>query len=158
MTGGEIIVEGNAGDFVGSSYRGSREGMSGGFIQIKGNAGDEVGCWMRGGTIWIDGDVGSFPGIHMRDGCVVIGGNCRGRAGAEMTGGKVIIRGKIPQVLPSFQTSEIKKKVKVEENKIEGPFYVFTGDVNEGNGGKLYINKDQNPYLSWCEELMGEVE
>jgi formylmethanofuran dehydrogenase subunit C len=158
LSDGEIIIEGNAGDFVGASYRGSKEGMSGGSIRVKGNAGDEVGCWMQGGTIRIEGSCGWFPGIHMINGGIVIGGNCNGRPGAGMTGGKVIILGSVSQILPSFQTSEVKKKVKVEGNPIEGPFYLFEGDINEGGKGKLYINKTQNPHFSWCETLMGEVE
>ncbi len=158
MSSGEIVVEGDAGDFVGSSYRGSREGMKGGHIVVKGNAGDEVGCWMRGGTIRIEGDVGCFPGIHMIDGAVVVGGDCSGRAGAQMTGGKVIVLGKVPSVLSSFQTSDVKKKVKVEGEPIDGPFYLFEGDVNEGGSGKLYIGKARNPHIGWCEALIGEVD
>lgn len=158
MAGGEIRVEGDAGDFVGSSYRGSREGMEGGTIRIKGDAGDEVGCWMKGGLIWIDGDVGCFPGIHMIGGVIFIGGNCHGRVGAEMVGGKIIIQGEVPSILSSFQTSDIKKKVKVEGSPIQGPFYVFEGDVNEGGTGKIYINKERNPHLEWCEKLIGEID
>ncbi|MEM2123493.1 MAG: formylmethanofuran dehydrogenase subunit C [Candidatus Bathyarchaeia archaeon] len=158
MSGGEITVEGNAGDFVGSSYRGSREGMRRGVIKIRGDAGDEVGCWMRGGLIWIKGDAGCFPGIHMVDGTIFIEGNCHGRIGAEMLGGKVIVQGHVPTLLPSFRTSDLKNKVKVDDASIQGPFYVFEGDLNEDGSGKLYINKERNPHLSWCEKLVGEVD
>ena len=158
MVGGEISVSGDAGDFVGSSYRGSREGMKGGRIIVQGNAGDEIGCWMRGGMIRIRGNAGSFPGIHMIDGVIMIEGDCCGRAGAEMTGGKIIIQRKIDSKLSSFQTSTIKKKVKIEGTKIEGPFYLFEGDVNEQGSGKLYINKVHNTHLKWCEELIGEID
>ena len=132
--------------------------MRGGVIRIKGSAGDEVGCWMRGGLIWIEGNVGCFPGIHMVDGVIFVGGNCHGRIGAEMVGGKIIIQGEVPSILPSFQTSDIKKKVKVEGSPIQGPFYVFEGDVNEGGTGKIYINKERNPHLRWCEKLIGEMD
>ena len=39
MEGGELIVEGNAGDYLGGSYRGDWRGMKGGTIRVKGNAG-----------------------------------------------------------------------------------------------------------------------
>ncbi|MBS7644932.1 formylmethanofuran dehydrogenase subunit C [Candidatus Bathyarchaeota archaeon] len=158
MAGGEIVVEGDAGDFVGSSYRGSREGMRKGIIKVKGDAGDEVGCWMRGGLIWIEGNVGCFPGIHMIDGTIFIGGDCQGRAGAEMLGGRIIIQGRVSTVLPSFRTSDLKGKVKVDDTPIQGPFYVFEGDLNEDGSGRLYVNKGRNPHLSWCEKLIGEVD
>jgi formylmethanofuran dehydrogenase subunit C len=132
--------------------------MKGGRIIVHGNAGDEIGCWMRGGIIRIQGNAGSFPGIHMIDGVIMVEGDCCGRAGAEMTGGKIIIQGMINSKLSSFQTSTIKKKVKIEGTKIEGPFYLFEGDVNEQGSGKLYINKAHNIHLSWCEEFIGEIE
>lgn len=41
--GGEIEILGDAGDYVGSSYRGDWRGMSGGTITVHGNAGNEIG-------------------------------------------------------------------------------------------------------------------
>ena len=46
MSGGEIYVKGNAGDFVGSSYLGVKQGMRGGEIIIDGH-GDFLGCFIR---------------------------------------------------------------------------------------------------------------
>jgi len=154
MKGGAIEVKGNAGDFVGSSYRGSTKGMKGGTITVHGNAGTEVGCWMRNGTIRIKGGSGMFPGMHMNNGTIYIEKDCGGRAGAQMTGGKVIIGGYVPAILPSFNVEEVREKVKVGEEKIPGPFYVFTGDVNENGNGKLFINVAKNPHLKWCGEYL----
>lgn len=53
MSGGEIIVQGNAGYYVG--YR-----MSGGQIRIQGNAGGHVGTYMSGGNIYMQGQIGSI--------------------------------------------------------------------------------------------------
>jgi len=154
MKGGAIEVKGNAGDFVGSSYRGSTKGMKGGNIIVHGDAGTEVGCWMRNGTIRIKGSSGMFPGMHMSNGTIYIEKDCAGRAGAQMTGGKVIVGGYVPAILPSFNIEEVREKVKVGEEKIPGPFYVFTGDPNENGNGKLFINVAKNPHLKWCEEYL----
>jgi len=154
MKGGQIEVKGNAGDYVGSGYRGTAIGMKGGAILIHGNAGQEVGCWMKDGTIRIKGNTGLMPGMHMQGGTVCIEGNCEGRAGAQMRGGKVIIFGKASKVLPSFAFEEIKDKIKIGEEKIQGPFYVFSGDMNEKGTGKLSVNAPNNPQLNWCEKYV----
>ena len=154
MKGGTIEVKGNAGDFIGSSYRGSTKGMKGGTIIVHGNAGTEVGCWMRNGTIRIKGSSGMFPGMHMSNGTIYIEKDCAGRAGAQMTGGRVIVGGYVPAILPSFNIEEVRERVKVGEEKISGPFYVFTGDLNENGNGKLFINVAKNPHLKWCGEYL----
>ena len=154
MKDGAIEVKGNAGDFVGSSYRGSTKGMKGGTIIVHGNAGTEVGCWMRNGTIRIKGSCGTFPGMHMNNGTIYIEKDCAGRAGAQMTGGRVIVGGYLPAILPSFNIEEVRERVKVGEEKIPGPFYVFTGDLNENGNGKLFVNVAKNPHLKWCGEYL----
>lgn len=156
MKGGTIEVEGNAGDFVGSAYRGSRRGMRGGMIIIKGNCGVEAGCWMGGGFIEVAGNCGIFPGIHMVGGTILVRGDCEGRVGAEMKGGKIVILGRVPSVLPSFEIEEIRKAVKVGGEKIQGPFYLFTGDLNEEGEGKLFVSVASNPHLKWWENYLEE--
>jgi formylmethanofuran dehydrogenase subunit C len=154
MKGGRIEVRGNTGDYVGAGYRGTDLGMKGGTIIIHGNAGNEVGCWMTNGTIRIKGNVGLFPGIHMSNGAVLTEGNCSGRAGAQMRGGKVIVSGHIPTVLPSFGFEEIQEKAKFADEKIVGPFYLFSGDMNENGKGKLSVKISANPHLKWCEQYL----
>ncbi len=157
MSGGIIEVEGNAGDFVGAGYRGEKKGMKGGKIVIKGRCGAEAGAWMINGVIKIHGDSGIFPGIHMRGGTIFIKGNCEGRAGAEMKDGKIVILGHLPSVLPSFDIEEIRASVKVEEEKIIGPFYLFTGDISEEGIGKLYVSVNSNPQLKFWEKFLESV-
>jgi formylmethanofuran dehydrogenase subunit C len=154
MKGGKIKVQGNAGDYVGAGYRGTNLGMKGGSIFIQGDAGQEVGCWMVDGIIRIKGNVGLLPGVHMRNGTVYVEGNCEGRAGGQMTGGKVIVGGRIPSMLPSFAFEEIKDTTKVGEEKIRGPFYVFSGDVNENGKGKLSVSVTNNPHLKSYERYL----
>lgn len=154
MKGGTIEIKGNAGDYIGASYRGSTEGMNGGKIIIHGNAGYEVGCFMRGGVIKILGDVGLFAGIHMSNGTIFVQGNSEGRAGAQMVNGKIVISGQVPAVMPTFTIDSVKPKVKVDGEKIEGPFYRFVGDLADDGKGKLLVSKTQNPHLSSYEKYL----
>jgi formylmethanofuran dehydrogenase subunit C len=154
MKGGKIEVQGNAGDYVGAGYRGTTLGMKGGSILIRGNAGQEVGCWMADGTIRIKGSVGLLPGVHMRNGTIHVEGNCDGRAGGQMTGGKVIVGGRIPSILPSFTFEDIRDTAKVGEEKVRGPFYVFSGDINENGKGRLSVSVTNNPQLKSYERYL----
>ncbi|MEJ2271676.1 MAG: formylmethanofuran dehydrogenase subunit C [Candidatus Bathyarchaeota archaeon] len=154
MKGGTIEIKGNAGDYIGAAYRGSTDGMSGGSIIIHGNAGHEVGCFMKGGLIKILGNVGIFAGIHMRNGTIMVKGSSLGRAGAQMINGKIVLAGQSEDVMPTFTIEEIKGKVKVDGEKIEGPFYRFTGDLADKGKGKLFVAKEKNSYLSPYEKYL----
>jgi formylmethanofuran dehydrogenase subunit C len=154
MKGGVIEVYGNAGDLIGAPYRGETKGMRGGTIIIHGNAGNEIGCWMMGGLIKVKGNCGLFPGIHMKNGTILIHGNTEGRCGALMKGGKVIILGKIPTILSSFTFEEVRSSVKANGEKIDGPFYVFTGDLNEEGSGKIFISTLNNTHLKFYEKYI----
>ncbi len=154
MKGGSIEIIGNSGNFLGASYRGARSGMKGGIIVVKGNAGSEAGAWMTGGLIKIFGDADIMPGVHMAGGSILIGGNCLGRVGASMTGGKIAVVGKTGDLLAGFQIEEIKDKAKIENDKIPGPFYTFSGDNAEAGSGKIFIHKDNNPHLTGYESFL----
>ena len=71
-----------------------------------------------------------------------------------MRGGKVIISGYIPAILPSFTFEEIQEKTKFGEEKIAGPFYAFSGDMNEDGKGKLSVRVSANPHLKWYEKYL----
>lgn len=154
MKGGTITVKGNVGDYVGAAYRGSTKGMKGGTITVYGNAGNEVGCFMRKGLIKIYGNAGQFVGMHMHDGTIFVQGNTEGRAGASMTEGKIVILGNAASVLPTFTIDDVKKKVKINGEEAQGPFYLFIGDLAEKGNGKLYIAKAKNPHLDFYEKYL----
>jgi len=154
MKKGMIEIKGDAGDYVGAAYRGSTVGMSGGTILIHGNAGNEVGCFMRKGLIKVYGNAGNFAGMHMRNGTILIQGNSEGRAGAEMTGGRIVVCGFIPSILPTFTIDSVRPKVKVEEEEVPGPFYMFVGDLTEGGDGRLYVSQTKNPQLKFYEKYL----
>ncbi|MFG0332504.1 MAG: formylmethanofuran dehydrogenase subunit C [Maioricimonas sp. JB049] len=93
MTGGEIEVQGNASDWVGAE-------MHGGRIRVRGNAGHLVGAVYRGGRrgmtageILIHGNAGNEIGHSMRRGLIAIGGRAGDFAGVGMIAGSVLVFG-----------------------------------------------------------------
>ena len=93
MKGGEIHVNGNADSWVGFD-------MKGGIIEIEGDAGDFVGSsyrgsrnGMSGGTIIIKGNAGSEVGCWMKDGVIRVEGDIGLFAGIHMQGGTILIAG-----------------------------------------------------------------
>ena len=109
---------------------------------------------MRKGLIKIYGNAGQFAGMHMRNGTILIRGNSEGRAGAEMTGGRIIICGSIPSILPTFTIDSIRPRVKVDDEEVPGPFYMFIGDLTEGGDGRLYVSQTRNPQLGFYEKYL----
>lgn len=155
MKGGVIEIKGDAGDYVGAAYRGGgTRGMSGGTIVIRGDAGNELGYFMRKGIIKVHGNVGQFTGVHMKNGIIVVYGNSEGRNGAQMTGGKIVVCSGVPSVLPTFTIDAIKPRVKINGERLAGPFYLFIGDIAEEGEGKLYISKASNAHLKFYEKLI----
>ncbi|MCW4025219.1 MAG: formylmethanofuran dehydrogenase subunit C [Candidatus Bathyarchaeota archaeon] len=155
MKGGIIQVNGDAGDYTASPYRGTSTGMKGGQIIVTGNVGTEVGGYMRGGLIKVGGNAGRFLGYHMIDGVIFIEKQTEYRIGACMTGGKIILGGEVEELLPSFTIDGVKPKVKInKETSVQGPFYVFLGDMAEHGTGKLFVNKANNPALKSYEKYL----
>jgi len=154
MSGGVIEVNGNAGDAVGSGYWGTRCGMRGGLIVVKGNVGAEVGLWMKGGTIRVGGNADVFTGVRMQGGTIFVAGNVGAKLGAAMVDGKIVVLGTVPNILPSFYIDEIRSNTKVDGDKIQGPFYVFYGDITEGGNGKLFISVEKNQHLKYREAYL----
>jgi formylmethanofuran dehydrogenase subunit C len=93
MSGGSIVVHGNTTDWLGAE-------MSGGLIRIHGNAGGQVGAayrgsrkGMRGGVILIGGDAGIEIAMLMRRGLICIQGRVGDFAGLQMLGGTLVLGG-----------------------------------------------------------------
>jgi formylmethanofuran dehydrogenase subunit C len=90
---GEIIVEGEAGAYLG-------QGMTGGTITVRGPAGYGAGVAMTGGKIEISGNAGDFAGgalsgerIGMAGGLIVIHGSAGDRLGDRMSRGLIVVAG-----------------------------------------------------------------
>ena len=153
MKGGLIEVQGSADNQVGAAYRGGK-GMTGGSIVIHGNVGYELASWMEGGFIHVMGNTGQFAGVHMSGGAIAIEGNSEGRLGASMTGGRIVLLGNIPNILPSFSFEEVRSRARAGDNRYEGRFYMFSGDLNEGGSGRIYISALENSHLGFYEKLI----
>ncbi|HTY61936.1 MAG TPA: formylmethanofuran dehydrogenase subunit C [Acidobacteriota bacterium] len=112
MTGGSIVIHGNAGMHLGASMSGGLitvhgnasdwlgAEMSGGLIRIRGNAGGRVGAaysgslsGMRGGVILIDGTAGIEVAKRMRRGLICVQGAVGDFAGLQMRGGTLFLCG-----------------------------------------------------------------
>jgi formylmethanofuran dehydrogenase subunit C len=154
MKKGTIEIHGDAGDYMASPYRGNDLGMKGGIITVDGNVGSDVGCYNQGGIIKIKGNAGRFLGFHQSDGAIYVEKDCDVRVGAMMHGGKIVIGGKM-EILSSFTIDSVKPKVKVDDTlNVQGPFYVFLGDLSEKGTGKIFANKAANPAFKYYEKFL----
>lgn len=84
MTRGQISIEGDCGDFLGSQMRGGTiichgstsdrvgDQMRRGLILIDGNAGDYCGSRLIAGTIGVFGSVGNYVGFAMKRGTILL--------------------------------------------------------------------------------------
>ncbi len=69
--------------------------MNGGNIIVHGDAGDYVGGIMKGGNIVIEGDVGEFAGKLMFGGNIIINGRAGSNLGDFMIYGGIFVAGDI---------------------------------------------------------------
>ena len=90
---GELWIEGDVGDFLGGAYGANRVGISGGRVVIHGNAGNYVGHRMRRGTISIQGSCGNFMGSHLVAGTIMLSGTSGAHIGYAMRRGTLILAG-----------------------------------------------------------------
>jgi formylmethanofuran dehydrogenase subunit C len=114
LTEGEIVVDGDAGAYLGAAMRGGTlilngsagpfagGGMAGGSIDIAGHAGERAGgvivgetFGMRGGRLSIGGKAGPMLGERMRRGLVIVAGGAGDYAGARMIAGTIVLKGRV---------------------------------------------------------------
>jgi formylmethanofuran dehydrogenase subunit C len=101
LTEGEIVVDGDAGAYLGAAMRG-------GTLLVNGSAGPFAGGGMAGGTIDIAGSAGEraagvivgetfgpMLGERMRRGLVVVAGGAGDYAGARMIAGTILLKGRV---------------------------------------------------------------
>jgi len=116
---GELIVEGDAGNFIGRSMSGGKltvKGsvldelgyrMEGGLLYVEGNAKDYAGDEMESGEILVCGSAGHYSGVNMNGGEAIIMGNAGKHAGSGMKGGKLVVMKKIKSLGISILGGEI---------------------------------------------------
>ena len=112
MAGGELVIEGDAGDRLAVEMsaglvdvRGgvgdeAAVAMKGGVLQVGGDAGDRLGAaragattGTTGGEIVVRGSAGADAGLGCRRGLIVIGGDAGPGAARSMIAGSVIVLG-----------------------------------------------------------------
>jgi formylmethanofuran dehydrogenase subunit C len=93
MTGGELVVEGDVSDLAGTAMRGGR-------LVVRGSAGHQLGgaypgerAGMRGGEILVHGDAGDQVGAGLRRGLIAVAGRMGDAAGLRMLAGTIVALG-----------------------------------------------------------------
>lgn len=84
MTAGQLIVEGDAGDFLGAQ-------LQNGILICKGNAGARAGDRMRRGMLLIEGDAGDYCGADMMAGTLGVLGSTGAHLGYGMKRGTLLL-------------------------------------------------------------------
>jgi formylmethanofuran dehydrogenase subunit C len=106
MSGGRIVIRGDAGHFIG--YK-----MRGGVIMIHGSVRNYLGCKMKDGIIEVFGNAGhrvgsklqgEKPGKGMKKGSIVIHGNAGSEVGLGMTGGTIVVEKSAGNLVGSSMT------------------------------------------------------
>ena len=156
MTGGYIRINKNAGNRLGSAYRGSPEGMTGGVIVVDGNVGQECGAFLRRGMIVIRGAVAPFAGVHMNGGQIFAFGHISKRLGASAkgNGGFIACLGGVEQMLPTYiydstykpvfmrvYLQQLSENLGVKEaaNFMDAQFERFSGDLACGGNNEIFV-------------------
>src|SRR5215204_1189934 len=101
MRGGTLVVRGSAGCQLGGVYPGERTGMRGGEIIVHGDAGVQAGAGLRRGLIAVAGRVGDAAGLRMLAGTIVALGGLGVRPGAGMRRGTIVAMSPV-SLLPTF--------------------------------------------------------
>ena len=156
MSGGYIRINKNAGNRLGSAYRGSPEGMTGGVIVVDGNIGQECGAFLRRGMIVIRGTVAPFAGVHMNGGQIFAFGHVSKRLGASAkgNGGFIACLGGVEQMLPTYiydstykpvfmrvYLQQLSENLGVKEaaNFMDTQFERFSGDLACGGNNEIFV-------------------
>jgi formylmethanofuran dehydrogenase subunit C len=88
LTEGEIVIDGDAGAYIGSKMRAGK-------IAVSGSVGALAGSSMRGGRLSIGGKAGSLLGERMRRGLIIGRGGAGDYAGGRMIAGTILLRGRV---------------------------------------------------------------
>lgn len=102
---GEVIIQGDAGDYFGVLNAGSilrvngnvgkylADNMNSGTVVVDGNADYGAGQYCYGGTVVVHGDAGDFTATMNKGATILIGGNVGDEAGTYMLKGDLVVVG-----------------------------------------------------------------
>ena len=141
---GHITASGNTKEFTGASYIGEWRGMTGGEIIVYGNAGKQCGECLTGGKIRVKGDCDILAGIHMTKGIIEIDGNVNRWPGGQMKNGNIVIHGKLGRLLEGFVYNGVVEDPEVEGETFKGKYIKYTGDIGLNGKGSLYLDAEAN--------------
>lgn len=154
MAGGKIQVLGRAGHQVAAAYRGSPRGMTGGTVLVHGDAGNEIGHSMRRGLVAIGGDASDLIGFNMLAGSILVFGNCGIRHGAGMRRGTIGLFGSEryeplstfrhacrcqPVVMRLFARTLEREQFPWPDDLLDAEIDLFNGDFLNDARGELLI-------------------
>jgi formylmethanofuran dehydrogenase subunit C len=97
-----IIIDSNAGDWLGAPLPGGTFGLRGATVIVRGNAGARAGERMRRGLICIDGNAGDFCASRMVAGTICVAGTVGERPGFGLLHGSLLLAQMPEHMLPSF--------------------------------------------------------
>jgi len=89
--GALMEIGGDVGDFLAAPLAGELGGMSGGRVIVRGNAGARAGDRLRRGVIVIEGDAGEDLGSRLIAGSIVVLGAAKGRVGYLNRRGSIVL-------------------------------------------------------------------
>jgi formylmethanofuran dehydrogenase subunit C len=156
MKGGLLVIREDSRNQTGAAYRGSAEGMTGGCILVEGDAGTEVGVFMRRGMIVVKGDLGPLAGAHMNGGTIFVFGRASRRMGVEAqgNGGFIACLGAVESLLPTYAYDttyepafmklylrQIRDELGIEEAEqfLEVAFRRYRGDASVGGSAEIFV-------------------
>lgn len=102
---GEVIVQGNAGDYLGVLNDGATirvtkdvgkyaaDNMTSGVLIIEGNADYGVGQYCYGGTVVVHGNAGDFTATMNKGAAIIVNGDVGDEAGTYMLAGDLVVVG-----------------------------------------------------------------
>ncbi|TWU44965.1 Formyltransferase/hydrolase complex Fhc subunit C [Novipirellula aureliae] len=91
MSRGEFWVAGSTGDFLAAATGTQRVGMSGGRIVVTGSVGHHAGHRMRRGAIMVNGSATDFLGSHMIAGTILVAERAGQNVGYAMQRGTLLL-------------------------------------------------------------------
>jgi len=111
---GEVIIAGNAGDYLGVLNKGAdikvmgdagnytADNMTEGIVTIKGNAGYGAGQYCYGGTGIVHGNAGDFTATMNKGATIIVGHDVGAEVGTYMLAGDLIIIGNAGENLANY--------------------------------------------------------
>jgi len=157
-TGESLLVDtGNAGDRLGAGRLAAARGMSGGEIIVRGNAGAEIGAKMRRGTVIVAGNAGPRAGIGVIAGNVIVFGSAGEDPGRFNKRGTIVVCGGVtvaptyrydctyrpPHLAVTMVHLKSRRKFAIDDDVSTARFRRYTGDMAELGRGEILARTDE---------------